>query len=126
MSRERDETTAAPTAPGTEARTPLLEVRDLKKYFPVQQGFLRRTVGYVKAVDGVSFTVDPGETLGIVGESGCGKTTLGRCLLRLYEPTGGAIGLNLDEGSLDVMNLSRDDMKPVSYTHLTLPTKRIV
>ena len=111
MTRERDKTTAAPTAPETEERTPLLEVRDLKKYFPVQQGFLRRTVGYVKAVDGVSFTVDPGETLGIVGESGCGKTTLGRCLLRLYEPTGGGIRLNLDEDSLDVMDLSGDQMK---------------
>ena len=75
MIQERDKTTATPTAPETKERTPLLEVRDLKKYFPVQQGFLRRTTGYVKAVDGVSFTVDPGETLGIVGESGCGKTT---------------------------------------------------
>ncbi len=69
----------------------LLEVKGLKKYFPVQRGFLKRTVGYVKAVDGVSFYVRPGETLGVVGESGCGKTTLGRCVLRLYEPTGGEI-----------------------------------
>lgn len=67
----------------------LLEVRSLKKFFPIQRGFLRRTVGHVKAVDDVSFYVREGETLGLVGESGCGKTTAGRCIIRLYEPTGG-------------------------------------
>ncbi|HWP35725.1 MAG TPA: ABC transporter ATP-binding protein [Thermodesulfobacteriota bacterium] len=70
----------------------ILEVRDLRKYFPVTQGILRqRTIGVVKAVDGVSFTIRRGETLGLVGESGCGKTTTGRCILRLEEPTGGTI-----------------------------------
>ena len=70
---------------------PLLEVRDLRKYFPIRKGLLSRTVGHVKAVDGVSFTVHAGEVLGLVGESGCGKTTTGRCILRLIEPTSGSV-----------------------------------
>jgi len=69
----------------------LLEVRDLKKHFPIHGGLLSRVVGQVKAVDGVSFDLDPGETLGLVGESGCGKTTAGRSLLRLIEPTAGQV-----------------------------------
>jgi oligopeptide/dipeptide ABC transporter ATP-binding protein len=69
----------------------LLEVKDLKKYFPITAGLLRRPVGYVKAVDGVSFTVRRGETLGIVGESGCGKSTTGRMIMRVLEPTSGQI-----------------------------------
>jgi len=69
----------------------LLEVRGLKKYFPIQKGLLRRTVGNVKAVDDVSFFVREGETLGLVGESGCGKSTAGRTIIRLYEPTGGQV-----------------------------------
>jgi len=69
----------------------LLEVKNLKKYFPIQQGFLRRTVGYVRAVDGVSFYIREGETLGLVGESGCGKTTTARVILRAYEPTAGQV-----------------------------------
>ncbi|MGE5673835.1 MAG: ABC transporter ATP-binding protein [Mycobacterium leprae] len=71
---------------------PLVEVQDLKMHFPVTAGFpISRTIGHVKAVDGVSFAVAPGETLGLVGESGCGKTTVGRALLRIYEPTAGKI-----------------------------------
>lgn len=69
----------------------LLDVKALKKYFPIQAGLMRRTVGYVKAVDDVSFFVREGETLGLVGESGCGKTTAGRTIIRLYEPTGGQV-----------------------------------
>lgn len=69
----------------------LLEVKGLKKYFPVKAGILQRTVGHVKAVDDISFHVNKGETLGIVGESGCGKSTMGRSLIRLYEPTDGDV-----------------------------------
>jgi peptide/nickel transport system ATP-binding protein len=70
----------------------LLEVRGLKMYFPIyKKGMLRRVIGYVKAVDGIDFFVRQGETLGLVGESGCGKTTTGRCILRIYNPTNGQI-----------------------------------
>ncbi len=70
---------------------PLLEVRQLRKFFPIQKGLLSRKVGEVKAVDNVSFKLQEGQTLGLVGESGCGKTTVGRCILRLLEPTSGNI-----------------------------------
>lgn len=69
----------------------MLEVKDLKMYFPIKKGLFRRTAGYVEAVDGVSFSVDRGETLGLVGESGCGKTTVGKCVVRLLKPTAGSI-----------------------------------
>ena len=70
---------------------PLLDVRDLTKHFPIRRGLLSRTVGQVRAVDGVSFALAEGEVLGLVGESGCGKTTTGRCILRLIEPTSGSV-----------------------------------
>ena len=85
--------------------TALLEVKGLRKWFPIQKGFLRRTVGYVKAVDGVNLAIQPGETLGVVGESGSGKTTLGRCVLRLYEPTAGEILLRDHDRVLPVHEL---------------------
>ena len=71
--------------------TPLLTVNNLTKHFPIRTGVFRRVTGQVKAVDGVSFTVNSGETLALVGESGCGKTTTGRALLRLIEPTAGTV-----------------------------------
>ncbi len=79
----------SPTPPSSSS--PLLSVRDLKTHFPVKRGILQRTVGHVKAVDGVSFDLAPGETLGLVGESGCGKTTVGRTVLRLLPATGGEV-----------------------------------
>jgi oligopeptide/dipeptide ABC transporter ATP-binding protein len=85
----------------------LLEVRNLKKYFPIRGGILQRTIGHVKAVDDVSFFVRHGETLGIVGESGCGKSTTGRMLLRLLEPTAGQV---LFEGQ-DLVSLPNSKMR---------------
>jgi peptide/nickel transport system ATP-binding protein len=91
---------------------PLMEVRNLQKFFPIRRGFLKRTVGNVRAVDDVSFAVYPGETLGLVGESGCGKTTTGRCLLRLIEPTGGEILFQNGQGQpLRVRQLNKQQLK---------------
>src|SRR5438270_13404881 len=70
---------------------PLLEVRDLRTWFPIKRGVFQHTVGHIKAVDGVSFDVHAGKTLGLVGESGCGKTTVGRTILRLIPATGGTV-----------------------------------
>jgi peptide/nickel transport system ATP-binding protein len=86
----------------------LLEVTDLKKHYPVRSGILRRRVGTVHAVDGVSFKVGVGETLGLVGESGCGKSTVARSILRLVEPTSGSIRLN----DLDITHLGKAELRP--------------
>jgi oligopeptide transport system ATP-binding protein len=91
----------------TETRA-LLEVSDLVKHYPVRSGILRRSVGTVHAVDGVSFTVGVGETLGLVGESGCGKSTVARSILRLVEPTRGSIRLN----GLDITHLGKAALRP--------------
>ncbi len=91
----------------------LLEVKNLKMYFPIQKGFFRRVVGHVRAVDGVSFSIREGETLGLVGESGCGKTTTGRCILRAYEPTAGEVLFRQNGDLVNILRLSRDEMAPV-------------
>ena len=95
----------------------LLEVKDLKMYFPVSSGMLfQRTTAYVKAVDGISFTVRRGETLGLVGESGCGKTTTGRCILQLYKPTAGQVifeGQDLTQLKTKQMRAMRREMQVI-------------
>src|SRR5512136_1088079 len=92
--------------PIKEKRT-LIEVKDLVKYFPVRGGLLQRVVAWVQAVDNVSFTIREGETVGLVGESGCGKTTVGRTMLRLIEPTAGSVIYQ----NTDVFKLRGNDLK---------------
>ncbi|MBZ4016690.1 dipeptide/oligopeptide/nickel ABC transporter ATP-binding protein [Streptomyces purpurogeneiscleroticus] len=94
---------------GAAAAGPLLKVRGLVRHFPITKGLLKRQVGAVQAVDGIDFEVYPGETLGVVGESGCGKSTMGRLITRLDEPTGGSIEF---EGR-DITHLSTGGMRPM-------------
>jgi peptide/nickel transport system ATP-binding protein len=89
----------------------ILEVENLVKHFPIRRGLFRRTVGHIRAVEDVSFEVRRGETMGLVGESGCGKTTAGRCLLRLIEPTHGNILLRDNGVTTDLMSLSPRELK---------------
>lgn len=89
----------------------LIEVKELKKYFPIYRGLFRRHVGDVKAVDGVSLEIYRGETLGLVGESGCGKTTTGRALLRAIEPTSGEVLYHTDDGVVDLVDLESDELR---------------
>jgi peptide/nickel transport system ATP-binding protein len=92
----------------------LLEVEGLQKFFPIRKGFLRRVVGHVRAVDDISFHIDQGETLGLVGESGCGKTTTSRCVLRALEPTAGRIVFRAEDGTdLDVASLPKSGLRPL-------------
>jgi peptide/nickel transport system ATP-binding protein len=101
--------TAAPSP-----TSPLLEVKHLRKFFPVRKGFSRRVVAEVRAVDDVSFEVREGETLGLVGESGCGKTTTARCILRAMAPSSGEILFRTRAGSVvDLARLSRKDLRPL-------------
>ena len=91
----------------------LLKVEKLRKYFPVRKGVFRRISSHVKAVDGVGFFIREGETLGLVGESGCGKSTTGRCINRLIEPTDGRIEFLHDERLLDVTAANNEELKSV-------------
>src|ERR1700731_1028532 len=92
---------------------PLVKVENLKKHFPIKGGLLGKNVGEVKAVDGVSFYIKKGETLGLVGESGCGKTTTGRAILQLYKPTEGEVNFWDDEANdyIDLVKLSGERMR---------------
>jgi peptide/nickel transport system ATP-binding protein len=90
----------------------LLEVKTLKKYFPIRKGFFKSLAGYVKAVDGVSFFIREGETMGLVGESGCGKTTTGRVILRAYEPTAGEVWFKDKKlGRINIPDLDKQELK---------------
>jgi oligopeptide/dipeptide ABC transporter ATP-binding protein len=92
----------------------ILDVRDLKMWFPIHGGMLRKVVGHIRAVDGVSFALKENEVVGLVGESGCGKTTVGRTILRLYDPTGGEIWYRREDGErVEVSNLTQKEMKPL-------------
>jgi oligopeptide transport system ATP-binding protein len=91
------------------SHTPVLTVEGLRKYFPVQRGFLRQVIGWIKAVDGVDFTIERGKTLGLVGESGCGKTTIGLLILKLLQPNEGRI---IYKGR-DISDLSEEEMRPL-------------
>jgi peptide/nickel transport system ATP-binding protein len=93
---------------------PLLDVRGLQKFFPIAEGFFQRVTGHVRAVDGVDFTLNEGETLGLVGESGCGKTTASRCILRAIDPTGGQILYRTRDGrTVDLATLPNAEMLPL-------------
>lgn len=93
--------------PQEDKREILLDVRNMKKYFPITSGFFKKTVGHVRAVDDVSLFIRRGETVGLVGESGCGKTTLGKCVVRLYEPTDGALEYRFGEQFTDMLKMDK-------------------
>ena len=91
----------------------ILKVTGLKKYFPIKKGFFNHTVGYVKAVNDIDFEVNEGETMGLVGESGCGKSTTGNCIVRLLEPTAGSIAYTARDGrTIDFATASHKDIMP--------------
>jgi len=91
----------------------LLEVNNIKKYYPIERGFFKKKVGEVKAVNDVSLYINKNEALGLVGESGCGKTTLGRCIMRAIEPTEGEVVLHLDDKSVDITKLDKQGLREI-------------
>ncbi len=101
--------TQSESTTSTETQKPLLRVKDLHTHFPVKRGLLKKTVGYLKAVDGISFDIMPGETLGLVGESGCGKSTVGRSILRLIDATSGSVSFD----DTDVFNADHSTMQSI-------------
>ena len=106
--------------------TALLEARNIVKYFPIKGGVLMKEVAAVKAVDGVSLTIDEGETVGLVGESGCGKTTFGRAILRLEEPTSGEIyfeGESILSYDKNKMQALREKMH---FSQINVPSRRVM
>ncbi|MEU8708088.1 dipeptide ABC transporter ATP-binding protein [Streptomyces sp. NPDC048565] len=106
---DRDKKTPASPAAGSDGSEPLLKVDGLVKHFPITKGVLKRKVGAVQAVDGLTFDVRPGETLGVVGESGCGKSTMGRLVTRLLEPTGGKVEFQ----GRDITHMSAGRLRPM-------------
>ncbi len=114
MTADTTTTTPPPATAAGPAPTPLLSVRGLCKFFPVRsKGFLRRQVGNVRAVEDVSFDLMPGQTLGLVGESGCGKTTCARTILRALRPTAGEVHFRTNGRSVDLAGLSDKELKPL-------------
>ena len=101
----------------------ILDMKSVKKYFPIETGFLRKVTGYVKAVDDVNLFIYEGETLGLVGESGCGKTTLGRCILRGLKPTEGQILFNYtDKDIVDLASIDKKRLREIrKYLRRDLP-----
>ena len=112
----------------------LLEVNHLKKYFPVKKGFFKKTVGYYKAVNDVSFSIEAGETFGLVGESGCGKTTVGKSILRLIEPTEGSVrldgrdivGMNAEELIRERKNMQMIFQDPYSSLNPRMTVRKLI
>ena len=91
----------------------IVEIKNLKKYYPITAGIFQRVIGHIKAVDDVSFVIPRGKTVGLVGESGCGKTTISKCILRAVDPTSGEIHLNTEDGSNNVADMREKDLRPL-------------
>ena len=91
----------------------IIEIKNLKKYYPLTSGLMKKVTGIVRAVDDVTFNIPRGKTIGLVGESGCGKTTISKCILRAIDPTEGDILLNNEEGSYNLATLSENELRPL-------------
>ena len=91
----------------------IVEIKNLKKYFPITSGIFQRVIGHIKAVDDVSFVIPRGKTVGLVGESGCGKTTISKCILRAVDPSSGEIYLNTEDGSNNVAEMREKELRPL-------------